>query len=120
MAYGLDSGEARPLNPSGKEFAAVPSREAVYLPDADVVLLGARTTRDQRDLWLLYDCQANAWRGIELGGDDPIGKGTSGRSFHNSVGISYDPRRRLVWAVGQYSQVHVLRLDASAALTLAP
>ncbi len=33
-----------------------------------------------------------------------------------SLGLMYDPQRRLVWAVGQYSHVHVLRLDAKTAL----
>jgi hypothetical protein len=32
------------------------------------------------------------------------------------MGLMYDPHRRLVWAVEQYSQVHVLRLDAKKAI----
>jgi hypothetical protein len=80
-----------------------------------MVLLGARRMVDGRLLWLLYDCGRNAWRGVELPGDDPIGKGTSGKVFHNSVGLMYDPNRRLVWAVGQHSHVHVLRFDGKQA-----
>jgi hypothetical protein len=45
-----------------------------------------------------------------LKGVDPIGK----KGFNNSMGLMYDPRRRLIWAVGQYSQVHVLRLAKTA------
>ena len=31
--------------------------------------------------------------------------------FNNSMGLMVDPNRNLIWAVGQYSDVHVLRLD---------
>ncbi len=117
-AYEFSSGEARWLNATGKDFAAVPSRETVYLPEADAVLLGARAAVEDKLHWLIYDCANNAWRGIELPGDDPIGKGTVGRSFNNSMGLMYDPNRKLVWAVGQYSHVHVLRLDNSASRPL--
>jgi hypothetical protein len=51
---------------------------------------------------------------VELPGADPIGKGTAGKVFNNSVGLMVDPNRRLVWAVGQNSHVHVLRLDAKS------
>ena len=113
-AYDLASGEAKWLEPPGREHAAVPSRETIYLPDEDLVLLGARAVIDDKQLWLAYDCAKNEWHGLELSGDDPIGKGTFGRSFNNSVGLMYDPSRKLVWAVSQYSHVHVLRLDRSA------
>ena len=116
--YDFSSSEAHWLNANGKTFAAVPSRETVYLPEADAVLLGARVAVGEKLHWLLYDCASNAWRGIELPGDDPIGQGTSGRAFNNSMGLMYDPTRKLVWAVGQHSHVHVLRLDSSAARPL--
>ena len=45
--------------------------------------------------------------GVALGGTDPIGKG----AFNNSLGLMYDSTRKLIWTVGQYSQVSVLRLD---------
>ena len=88
------------------------------LPEADAVLLGARVAVEDKLHWLIYDCADNAWRGIELPGDDPIGKGTAGRTFNNSMGLMYDPNRKLIWAVGQYSHVHVLRLDNSASRPL--
>src|SRR5262249_20335183 len=102
------------MNPGGRSSAAVPSRETVYLPDEDMVLLAARTQSTDRWLWLAYDCTANAWKGLDLAGDDPIGKGTSSRAFHNSVGMMYDPNRKLVWFVGQNSEVYTLRLDLSS------
>ena len=58
-------------------------------------------------LWPLYDCATNAWLGMELKGADPIGK----KAFNNSMGLMYDPNRRLVWAVGQYSHVRADETD---------
>lgn len=118
MSYDFATGETAWLGATGKQRAAVPSRETIYLPTADAVLLGARTVINEKLHWLLYDCSSNLWRGIELGGDDPIGKGTAGKAFNNSMGLMYDPERRLIWAVGQYSHVHVLRLEATAARAL--
>ncbi len=36
--------------------------------------------------------------------------------FNNSMGLMYDPNRKLVWAVGQNSHVHALRLDLKSAV----
>lgn len=114
-AYDFKSGEARWLDAAGKDKAAVPSRETVYLPDIDAVLIGARVQVAGRWLWALYDCGQNTWRGVPLPGADPIGKGTGNMSFNNSMGLMVDPGRQLVWAVGQNSHVHVLRLDIQSA-----
>jgi zinc protease len=43
---------------------------------------------------------------------DPVGKAGA---FNNSMGLMYDPARKLVWAVGQHSHVHVLKLDHGTA-----
>ena len=73
------------------------------------MLVGAHVRRaDGKLLWLMFDCGKNAWFGIELSGADPAGKG----EFNNSMGLMYDPSRKLIWAVGQNSHVHVLRLDS--------
>jgi hypothetical protein len=109
LEYDFKTGMTRWLNAAGKDKALAPCRETIYLPDADSVLIGAHAPG--KSLWLLYDCAANRWLGASLKGADPIGK----KSFNNSVGLMYDPGRRLVWAVGQYSHVHVLRFDAKAA-----
>jgi hypothetical protein len=80
----------------------------VYVPELDAVLVGAHVSgADGKLLWPFYQCATNTWYGIDLGGADPVGKGT----FNNSMGLMYDPGRKLVWAVGQNSHVHVLRLD---------
>jgi hypothetical protein len=110
LAYDFKTGTTRWLNAAGKDRALAPARETVYLPDEDAVLIGAH--KPGSALWLMYHCAANAWVGVELKGADPIGK----KAFNNSMGLMYDPHRRLIWAVGQYSHVHVLRLDAKTAI----
>lgn len=118
LVYECVTGETRWADAQGKAFAAVASRETIYVPEVDGVLVGARANVDDQWLWLLYDCTANAWKGIALAGDDPIGTGKSNKAFNNSLGLMYDSNRKLVWGVGQYSHVHVLRLETSQARVL--
>ncbi len=106
MAYDMKTGEVRWLGPTGKCQAGVRSREAVYLPQHDAVLVGKTiTTATGQSLWLLYDCQKNAWFGVPLGGTSPLGKDGS----MVSLGLMYDPIRQLVWAVDQTNRVFVLK-----------
>lgn len=123
----LQNGQARWLEPAGRELAAVPSRETIYEPQSDNVLIAARTPRGDSMEWLVYDCPRNEWRGLAFGGDDPIGPAgastrrggnAAGRVFNNSLGLMRDPKRGLIWAVGQYSQVYALRSDLTAARPL--
>ncbi len=122
LAYDFKAGTTRWLKAAGSDKALAQARETIYLPEVDAVLIGAhilpsppgRGGGGEGALWPMYDCATNAWLGIELKGADPVGK----RAFNNSMGLMYDPQRRLVWAVGQYSNVHVLRLDATAAKAL--
>jgi hypothetical protein len=106
--YDFRSGAAKPLNPAGKQKAALPSREAVYVPEGDLVLIQAYVEGKR---WLAYDCAKNAWLGVKFAGPDLIGK----QVFNNSVGLLYDSNRKLVWALGQHSEVWVLRLDPRTA-----
>lgn len=107
-AYDVKTGEAKWLDPP--VLAKVHCRETTYIPEADLVLIGGRVKDGEGWRWLAFDCAANAWCTLALGGDDPVGKAGS---FNNSMGLMYDPGRKLVWAVGQHSHVHVLRLDPS-------
>ncbi len=108
LEYDFKFGATRWLHAAGKDKALAQSRETAYIPEADAVLIGAHIK--DTSIWPMYDCAANAWVGVELKGADPVGK----RAFNNSMGLMYDPNRRLVWAVGQYSHVHVLKLDAKS------
>ena len=112
LEYDFKTGATRWLGAAGKDKALAPARETIYVPEADAVLIGAHVQGDT--VWPLYDCATNAWLGVELTGADPVGK----KAFNNSMGLMHDPNRRLIWAVGQYSQVHVLRLDIKAARRL--
>ncbi len=111
MSVDPKTGKTAWLGAAGKAKAAVASRETVYLPDQDAVLGGARVEVGGTWRWLLYDCKANAWKAVLFTGEDPIGKG----SFNNSMGLMFDPKRKLVWAVGQNSHVHVMRVDLEKA-----
>jgi hypothetical protein len=110
LEYDFKAGRTRWLNAANRDKALSPSRETIYLPDDDAVLIGAH--QQGTSLWLLYDCAKNEWAGLDLKGADPIGK----KAFNNSMGLMVDPERRLVWAVGQHSHVHVLRLDVKVAI----
>jgi Galactose oxidase, central domain len=107
-AVDLKTGQATWLEATGRGRAACHARETAYIPELDAVLVGAHVSGpDGKSLWPLYDCSKNAWFGIELPGQDPVGK----KAFNNSMGLMFDPGRGLVWAVGQNSHVHVLRPD---------
>jgi hypothetical protein len=107
-AYAFKTGEAKPLSPQGKEKAALPSRETVYVPEADMVLIEAQVEGKR---WLVYDCAKNSWRSVKFAGPDLIGN----QVFNNSLGLMYDPHRKLVWILGQRSEVWVLRFDPKVA-----
>ena len=111
MAYDMKTGEARWLGAAGKSKAGVRSRETVYLPEHDAVLIGKTIVMaDGESVWLCYDCGKNAWFGVPLGGPSPLGKDGS----MVSLGLMYDPSRKLVWAVDQTNRVFVLKLDPKA------
>ena len=87
--------------------------EAIYLPECDAVLLGARpaASPDDKPRWLLYDCTKNAWMAVHLPGADPLGK----ERFNVSLGLMCDPKRRLIWAMDLLSRPYALRLDLKTA-----
>lgn len=109
LEYDFKAGTTRWLAAAGRDKALAHSRETIYIPEADAVLIGAHVQGENS--WPMYDCATNAWVSVDLKGSDPVGK----KSFNNSMGLMYDPSRRLIWAVGQYSHVHVLRLDMKTA-----
>jgi hypothetical protein len=112
MAYDMKTGEAKWLGAAGKGQAGVRSRETVYLPEHDAVLIGNKgADADGSSVWPFYDCQKNAWFGVRLGGTNPLGRDGS----MVSLGLMYDPHRKLVWAVDQTNRVFVLKFAPQAA-----
>ncbi|MEX2215564.1 MAG: kelch repeat-containing protein [Phycisphaeraceae bacterium] len=84
-------------------------RETVYDPKADMIILGATFALDGEGprQTPAYDCAAERWISFPLVGTDPNGK--EGRNV--SLGLVYDARRSLIWAVDTNSHVYVLRFD---------
>jgi hypothetical protein len=103
------------LLPAGKEAAAaIPYLCQIrYDPANDLLLVGATLLPgpDGYRRTPAYNCQANKWISLKIGGDDP--SGPQGRNV--SLGLMCDARRNLFWAVDTNSQIFVLRLDLPAA-----
>ena len=115
VSYDLATGEAASLLSAGRELSTIAMREAVYLPDADVVLVGSHAAVAGFHL-PVYDCAKNAWLGLELTGPDPIRRGsTGGATFNESMGLVYDPDRKLIMTLGQHDDVTVLKYDSTTA-----
>jgi hypothetical protein len=107
MACDLKTGEAAWLDAAGKARAGVGSRNALYLPELDAVLIGNHVqTPDGKKLWPLYDCAKNAWFGLAFAGDDPMAK----TAFY-SLAVMRDARRGVLWTVDHVNRVHALKLE---------
>ncbi|MBV8880435.1 MAG: hypothetical protein JO332_10755 [Planctomycetaceae bacterium] len=109
------SGEVTLLSPAGKEKAvAVPYLcQLRYDPTSDLLLGGCTLEpgADGQRRTPAYDCAGDRWVSLRIGGEDPSGK--KGRNV--SLGMMFDAKRRLFWAVDTNGNVYVLRLDAAAA-----
>ncbi len=115
-AYEFKTGEAKALSPAGKEKATASSREAIYIEHCDMVLIGAHVKGPGGAMLMpVYDCAGNAWLGADLSGANPVSRRGKKAAFNNSVGLEYDPKRKLIWSLGQRSQVGVLKFDSKTA-----
>ena len=78
----------------------------------DLLLAGANLRGGEKP-WRTpaYDCAANKWISLKITGDDP--SGPEGRNV--SLGLMYDAKRKLFWAVDTNSEVYVLKLDPASA-----
>jgi hypothetical protein len=108
-AYDFSSGEISAITAAGADKVAAESqakanfREAVYLPQDDMIMIGATS--------FLYDCGRSAWFKTVIASDSP--PITKEGSYN--IGVMYDPNRNLVWAVNTHSQVFVLKFDPLSA-----
>jgi hypothetical protein len=109
------TGRVRALSPKGMAAAGAIPYLCQIRSDAgqDLLLVGATLPPDVGGVRRTpaYDCAGDRWLSLQLGGEDPSGK--TGRNV--SLGLMYDARRKLFWAVDTHSQVYVLRLDRKTA-----
>ncbi|HEX7896765.1 MAG TPA: kelch repeat-containing protein [Planctomycetota bacterium] len=97
------------LNPEGKAAAvAVPYLCQIRYDVANDLFLVGGTVEGRTPA---YDPEKNRWVTLKIGGEDPSGK--KGRNV--SLGMMYDAKRKLFWAVDTNSHVYVLRLDPATA-----
>ena len=114
-ALDLATGEVAKLSPAGSDKAGAISYlcQLRYDAEHDLLLVGGTLPPDGDGLRRTpaYDCQGNRWVSLKIVGDDPSGK--TGRNV--SLGMMYDEKRKLFWAVDTHSNVFVLRLDPDTA-----
>ena len=114
-AVDLATGTVSALDPAGRAAAAaIPDLCQIrYDVEHDLMLVGATLPPgdDGARRTPAYDCAGNRWVSLAIGGDDPSGK--KGRNV--SMGMQYDAKRKLFWAVDTDSRVYVLRLDPATA-----
>lgn len=103
------------LTPKGAAAAtAIPYLCQIrYDSTSDLLLVGGTLPPDETGLRRTpaYDSAEDRWVSLKIIGDDPSGK--SGRNV--SLGMMYDARRKLFWAVDTSSNVFVLRLEPKTA-----
>ena len=105
----------RTLTPAGaKSAAAEPYLCQIRYDEAnDLLLVGATLPPDATGVRRTpaYDPQQNAWVSLKIAGNDPSGE--KGRNV--SLGMMYDAKRKLFWAVDTDCRVYVLKLNPAAA-----
>jgi len=111
----LRTGRVGTLSPEGMAGAsAIPYLCQIrYDERHDVMLVGATLAPDANGFRRTpaYDCEKNRWGSLRITGDDPHGE--KGRNV--SLGMMYDRKRGLFWAVDTKSRVFALRLDPETA-----
>jgi hypothetical protein len=103
------------LSPAGMAAAsAIPYLCQIrYDADNDLLLVGGTLPPGPDGLRRTpaYDPSTNRWISLAIGGKDP--SGPKGRNV--SLGMMYDKKRKLFWAVDTNSRVYVLRLKPKTA-----
>jgi hypothetical protein len=103
------------LQPEGREAAAAIPYLCQLRYDAkhDLLLVGGTLPPDDAGLRRTpaYDCAGNRWVSLKITGDDP--SGPKGRNV--SLGMMYDAKRELFFAVDTKSNVFALRLKPEQA-----
>jgi hypothetical protein len=114
-AMDLATREVTALSPAGMASAgAIPYLCQIRYDAAnDILLVGGTLPAGADGLRRTpaYECAANRWVSLRIVGQDPSGK--KGRNV--SLGMMYDTKRKLFWAVDTNSRVYVLRLAPKTA-----
>ncbi len=114
-AVDLKTMEVSQLSPAGMEAAADISYlcQIRYDEANDLLLVGGTLPPDASGLRRTpaYDPAGNRWVSLKITGDDPSGE--KGRNV--SLGMMYDAKRHMFWAVDTNSQVYGLKLDVKDA-----
>jgi len=100
--YDMATGAVAKMDPAGMKTIGVKvrPREAVYLPGPDLVLHNGFAG----GLQAAYDPKANRWVVLSI-------KKTYKDLGGVSIGLMYDPKRKLVWAMSTAQAMYVLRID---------
>ena len=105
----------RSLNPTGKKALSGMTfvREAAYDSQNDIFLVAASIAPEGATPLQIpfYDCEKNKWMGITIEGKDLYGK----LGIDVGLGLVYDNKRKLYWAVNARSEIVALRLDIKTA-----
>ena len=111
----VKSGDVTLLSPAGKEKGGdVPYLCQLRYDSTNDLILGGCTLEPGTEgvrRTPAFDCGGARWVSLKIGGDDPSGE----RGRNVSLGMMYDAKRRLFWAVDTNSNVYVLRLDVATA-----
>ena len=100
--YDMKSGEVKTMSPAGMKTIGVKirPRESVYLPMLDLVLYNGF----YQDRQIAYDPAKNRWVTLNVK-----------KAFKDlggvSIGLMFDPRRDLVWAMSSAQRMYVLKID---------
>ena len=101
--YDMKTTEVKAMSPAGMKPIGVKvrPRESVYLPKLDLVFYNGFADSRQ----IAYDPAKNRWVTLNVK-----------KAFKDlggvSIGLMYDPKRRLVWAMSSAQRMYVLRIDA--------
>ena len=111
----VKSGDVTILSPEGKEKGGeVPYLCQLRYDPTNDLILGGCTLEPGADgirRTPAFDCEGARWVSLKIVGDDPSGK----RGRNVSLGMMFDAKRKLFWAVDTNSNVYVLRLDVATA-----
>jgi len=109
--YEMRTGVVRAMDPAGMKAVGmkVRPRESVYLPKQDLVLHNAFAENRQ----IAYEPARNRW--VTL----PIAKAHKDLGGV-SIGLMYDPKRDLVWAMAAGQRMYVLSINAETTAISGP